>query len=247
MLETIGSLPAHIYGVRATEKITKEDYEKTLEPLLERVRSQGERIGFLYQFAPEFKGFSPGAAWRDFRVGLRYLRLFKRCAIVTDKEWLERATMAIGTMMPCPVKAFGNDQFEEAMDWLKRPSESKLDFQLDSKKGILTLRPTQTLETSDFDTLAMALDPWLERGGELKGIVLNVKKFPGWENLGAFARHFQFVKDHHKKVPRLAVCSDSELFRAMTKIAEVFVKAEVRRFEYEEFEAAEDWILQGEK
>lgn len=45
--------------------MTREDYEKVLEPLIDEARREGRRIRFLYQVGPEFAGFTPGAAWED--------------------------------------------------------------------------------------------------------------------------------------------------------------------------------------
>lgn len=88
MIDRLRDLPAGVDGVGARGKVTKEDYERVLQPILDEARSQGRRIRLLYHFGPEFDGFTAGGAWEDARLGLRYLRLFERCAIVSDIGWV---------------------------------------------------------------------------------------------------------------------------------------------------------------
>ena len=96
MLKPIENLPAAITGVRATGTVSRNDYEQVILPPLERARREGRRLRFLYQIGPEFDAFTSGAAWEDFRIGVRYLRLFERCAVVTDVDWVRAATRTAG-------------------------------------------------------------------------------------------------------------------------------------------------------
>lgn len=65
MIERLTDLPAGFDGLRAKGKITREDYDSVLQPLLDNARSQGRRIRFLYHVGPEFEGFTAGGAWED--------------------------------------------------------------------------------------------------------------------------------------------------------------------------------------
>ena len=78
-----------------------------------------------------------------------------------------------------------------------------VEFTLDKKNGIVHVRPTAPLAEADFDLLTTEVDPYIEQNGELKGLILEVAKFPGWEDFGSAIRHFRFVRDHHKKVKQL--------------------------------------------
>src|ERR1043165_9449526 len=119
MLEKLQGLPSGIEAVRAVGRLSKADYEVVLEPLLQRVRREGRHVRFLYEFGPEFEGLTPGAAWEDAKVGLRYMRLFEACAIVTDHGWIRDATKLASFLMPCPVRVFANRDRAAAIDWLQ--------------------------------------------------------------------------------------------------------------------------------
>ncbi len=100
MLETIHDLPPGVEGLKAVGKITKDDYDEVVEPLLDDARREGRRMRFLYELGTEFDGFTPSAAWEDAKVGLRAMRLFDGCAVVSDVGWIRDTSQVAGFMMP---------------------------------------------------------------------------------------------------------------------------------------------------
>ena len=119
MLEKSTDVPPGIDALKAVGKVTKEDYETVLAPMLDAARREKRRLRFLYEFGPEFEGFEPGAGWEDAKVGLRSLRVFDGCAIVTDSAWIRRASRVAGFLMPCPVRIFAGGERARAIDWLR--------------------------------------------------------------------------------------------------------------------------------
>jgi len=131
MLKKIESLHPPVIGVLAEGKVTREDYEAVLIPLLEEEHRRGRKVRFLYQFSPEFSGFTVGAAADDFRVGFKYFHLFEKCAVVSDADWIRGTTQFVGSFMPCPVRAYKNGELQEAIKWLEKPAlESNLNIEM---------------------------------------------------------------------------------------------------------------------
>jgi SpoIIAA-like len=118
-----------------------------------------------------------------------------------------------------------------------------IEHSLDSTQSILTIRPKGALEKGDFEQLAKTVDPHIEKTGGLAGIILDAAKFPGWDSLAALAAHLRFVRDHHKKVKRIAVVTDSALGNVGEKLGSHFVAAEIKHFPAGQVEAAKQWIL----
>jgi hypothetical protein len=241
MIERVTDLPAGVEGLRATGTVTREDYEHVVVPLLEEARSEGRRLRFLYQIGPGFETFAPGGVWEDLRVGLRYLRLFERCAIVSDVGWIRGSSRLVGALLPCPVKVFANTQWQEALAWLTAAAERPLPHRLLADTGVLVVEPRDRLRSEDFDALALTVDPWIEARGELRGLVVHVPEFPGWESLGSFLSHVRFVRDHHRRIRRVALCAGGALAALAPTLAKHFVNAEVRHFDYDNVERAIAW------
>src|SRR5262245_43467157 len=123
------------------------------------------------------------------------------------------------------------------------PGAAVIEYSLDTAHSILHVRPTSALEAEDFVRLARAVDPHIEATGKLAGLIVEVTAFPGWESLGAMVAHFRFVRDHHRRVARIAVVTDSALGDVAERLASHFVSAEIRHFPAGEIEAARQWIL----
>jgi len=242
MLERMQDLPGGIDGVKAVGRVSKEDYERVFQPLIDAARRDGRRIRLLYQVGPEFEGFSPGAAWEDAKLGLASLRMFEGCAVVTDIGWIREATRLAAFLMPCPVRVFPNAGRDEALAWLQAlPQGAAVTHRLIPERGVLVVEVSQALRAQDFDALAATADQYIDAHGDLPGLVIHARAFPGWENLGGLIRHVRFVRDHHRRLRRVALASDSKLAGLAPKLAEHFVQAEVRRFGYDELDAAIAW------
>ena len=84
VLQKLTDLPAGIEGVIATGTVSKEDYERVFVPLMDAARRGGTRLRLLYEFDPDFKGFTPGAAWEDAKLSRQSMRLFEGCAVAAD-------------------------------------------------------------------------------------------------------------------------------------------------------------------
>lgn len=243
MLERIQDLPAGVYGLKASGKVSKDDYDTVVVPMLEEAQREGRRIRLIYQFTPEFTGFTPGGAWEDAEIGLRYLRLFERCAVVTDRDWIRGTVRVVAAMLPCPVKIFRDEDWSEALTWVSAPAatSARLEHRLIPERGVLVVEPRGKLAVEDFDAIAATVDPWVESGRELYGMVLHAREFPGWESIGSFLRHIQFVRDHHRKVRRVALAADGKIAKLAPALVENFVGAEIQHFPYEALDRAIDW------
>lgn len=117
-----------------------------------------------------------------------------------------------------------------------------LSHQLLEDEGILIVEPRQKLQKEDFAKLASVVDPWVERNGDLRGLVIKVEHFPGWSDFAALVGHLRFVQDHHRKIARVAAVTDSRFLEIAPRVASHFVHAEVKHFDYDQADAAMDWI-----
>jgi tRNA U38,U39,U40 pseudouridine synthase TruA len=117
-----------------------------------------------------------------------------------------------------------------------------LDFELNRAEGILIVTPIEPLEAMDFEKLVQEVDPYIREKGKLNGLLIYAKSFPGWDNFAAFLSHMKFVKNHHQQIKKIAAVTSSNFLSIMPQVANHFVKAEVRHFEYNDREAALNWL-----
>ncbi len=117
-----------------------------------------------------------------------------------------------------------------------------IDYTLDETNSVLHVRPAGPLGKDDFEALSHAVDPFIERTGGLNGLLLEVAHFPGWTNVAAVIRHFRFVRDHHRKVKKVAIVTDSPLGEAAEHIASHFVAATIKHFPAGHLDEATTWL-----
>ena len=70
-------------------------------------------------------------------------------------------------------------------------------------------------------------------------------QFPGWENIAGMLGHFRFVHDHHRAICRVALAADGAVAELAPRLAEHFVRAEIKHFDYDELDDAIAWAGQA--
>jgi len=118
-----------------------------------------------------------------------------------------------------------------------------IDCTLDAAAAILHMQPRSALQKEDFAKLAKVVDPHIEKTGGLAGIIVEAPKFPGWDSFAALAAHLRFVRDHHRRVRKIALVTDSALGNVAERLASHFVAAQIKHFPAGQLEAARRWIL----
>ncbi|MEO8104121.1 MAG: STAS/SEC14 domain-containing protein [Betaproteobacteria bacterium] len=117
-----------------------------------------------------------------------------------------------------------------------------LDYSILDPEGVLVLKPDAPLKQEDFAGLSATVDAYLAKHETLHGVLAYAKSFPGWEGVKGFTAHMQFVRKHRTKVGRIAVVTDSVVADVVESIAKFFTPAEVKRFDFAEYDSALAWV-----
>jgi SpoIIAA-like len=118
-----------------------------------------------------------------------------------------------------------------------------ISYELDENSGVLTVRPEGKLETQDFLTLSEVVDPFIEERGRLNGIIIVTERFPGWEDFNGMMEHMKFVRNHHRKIAKVAIVTDSKIADVAESLGKHFVKASIKHFSFKDHESARRWML----
>ena len=121
MIELLSDMPAGTVGFRVTGEVTREDYTKVLVPDLRKALDAGTGLRTLY-VVEDLDEIEAKAMWEDtklgFDLGLRHHKEWRRSAIVTDHEWLARATRLFAWMIPGEARVFELAELEQAKAWV---------------------------------------------------------------------------------------------------------------------------------
>jgi hypothetical protein len=109
-------------------------------------------------------------------------------------------------------------------------------------EGILVVEPISALSADDFGALTSSVDNYLTEHPTLHGILVHAQNSPGWESFAGLSAHLRFVREHHRKIERVALVTDSPLGTVVPALAKHFVSAQIRHFAYSAFEEALLWL-----
>ena len=114
-------MPLGTVGFRAAGEIEREDYDEVLVPELSRMVEAGGGLRTLYVIE-DLDEIEPGALWADtklgFDLGVRHHQAWVRSAIVTDIDWMARATKLFAWMIPGEARVFALDELDAAKAWV---------------------------------------------------------------------------------------------------------------------------------
>lgn len=245
MLEKITGLPEGILGLRVVGTLTTEDYEQVIEPEIAQASEQDRRLRLLLELGERSHGFTAGVVREKTKLWMQYPavgRWVEGYALVSDIAWVDDLFHVVGWLVPFPMRVFGTAEFDAAVDWLRSlPEGPGITHELLPDSGVLRVEVTEPLRSQDLEALAATVDAWLASHDELPGVVIHAARFPGWENVAGLLRHVAFVRDHQRRVRRVAVAADGVAADLAARLGRIFVRAEVASFGHDELDAATAW------
>jgi len=241
MIELIKGLPDNVVRVKVSGTVSSEDYEKVLIPEVKKKLEKYDKISVLYQVDSDFDKYEFSALLDDSKLGLGNFFSWDRIAVVTDKRWIGDGAKVFGFMMPAKVNVFSTNELNAAKDWISEKREG-MEISTYADTNIVMLEPHDPMTKSDFERAEKMIDLYIQSHGELHGLIIHTKVFPGWDSAGSFMAHMNFIKKHHKYIRGLAFATDSKLIDITESIGSYIVDMEVKSFGYDEVGAAKAWI-----
>ncbi|PKG77772.1 hypothetical protein CXF80_05285 [Shewanella sp. Actino-trap-3] len=136
MLQFIPVFDGNTIAVRASGKLTLEDYQKFLPQLETQIKRLG-KISLLFEF-DNFSGWDVDAAINDVKFGMKHLSDFDRIAMVGDKSWEHwMVLIAKPFLISSEVRYFNRENLQQAWDWLREKQEFE--------KAVEQLQPYQNI------------------------------------------------------------------------------------------------------
>ena len=117
MIRIVEGLPDNVVGIVAKGRVTNEDCDKILKPLMQNSLKH-EKVRLYYEIGSRF----PGAAWEDLGIGLEHIPQWERVAIVTDVGWVRHTVNALRFLIPGEVRVFTTHQAYQGCAWISSPS-----------------------------------------------------------------------------------------------------------------------------
>jgi hypothetical protein len=118
MLEYLPETKDDLLAVKASGKLTNEDYERVLIPYLDQLTNKYDQIKLLFYMDPSFKGWELDALWEDTKVGFKYNKEFEKLAVVGAPEIMEWGMKLAKQLIDTEIKTFGQEELSDAKSWV---------------------------------------------------------------------------------------------------------------------------------
>lgn len=117
-LKFIEMAESNILGLAIVDKMEIADYDKFNYYLTDHVEKYGKAHVFLEII--DMKGVSLRALYEDLKTAIKHYSSIDRMAIIGDQSWLKGSVKVSDLFTPgLDMAAFGSDERQRAIDWLK--------------------------------------------------------------------------------------------------------------------------------
>jgi hypothetical protein len=121
MIELLDDMPDGTVGIRIDGDVAREDYTRVLVPALTSAVGSGRGLRTLY-LIEDLDEIEGDALWEDTKLGydlvIKHHGAWQRSAIVTDIDWMARASKLLLWLFPGEARLFRIADLDQAKAWI---------------------------------------------------------------------------------------------------------------------------------
>jgi len=239
MIEVTQGSQENVLEVHMSAPITDADYSDVLMPAFDMALAQNEKLRMFVVLDAGLTDFSLGALWDDTKLGVGHWGGFERIAIVTANTAMARMVRGFAFMMPCPVAFFDAGDKNEARLWLFESLGAI--HQKDLGGGILHVELLGKVGEEVYAAETEDLNAFIRKNDRFR-LLLDIRRFDGWQGLGAIGAHFQMVRNHVGQLDKVAIVGTAKWEAAVVQVVKRLIGKEARYFSGNDLVAAIAWI-----
>jgi len=118
MIEVIPGFPPNVAAFNATGKITGQDYDKIINPLVEKIYKESGKINYLLVLNTTLENYNLEAWFKDALLGFVYFTEWKKIAIVSNNRKIKNFTNVFGKLIPGCSRGFLMEELGIAKEWI---------------------------------------------------------------------------------------------------------------------------------
>jgi hypothetical protein len=124
-----------------------------------------------------------------------------------------------------------------------------ISVKLSSRRAIMRVSLIDRIDSRDFqDAVTPAVERMQAHHGGVELMILDVRHFAGWGDVGTFAEQIRFLRRFGRSFARVAVMGSAAWAGAVPAIAALFVASEIRSYTPQQGRELRAWmrkILRG--
>jgi hypothetical protein len=119
MIEFMPESNENILGVRASGKLTDDDYKNVLVPKLESLLEHHSKLRVLFYMDENFRGWDLKSAWDNTTLDVKHRGDFEKIAMVGAPAWEEWCVKIAAVLMKGRMRTFRSDELDRAWEWVR--------------------------------------------------------------------------------------------------------------------------------
>jgi hypothetical protein len=119
MITVLPESEGNVLLLKATGKLTDQDYKEVLIPRLETIIKEHGKARLLLDMGEDFHGWEAGALWDDARFGIEHRKDFEKLGILGGPRWVEWGMKLATVVMTGEIKNFPVTEGDDAMTWIR--------------------------------------------------------------------------------------------------------------------------------
>jgi hypothetical protein len=118
MISRLTNVPNNIVAFDASGEVTKEDFDKVVMPAVSELVGRTGELNYLMRISTPLSKFTAGAWFQDLLLGIKELTKWKRAAILSDSDALNKFTNIFSVIVPGEFKGFKKEEMDKAVSWV---------------------------------------------------------------------------------------------------------------------------------
>ena len=124
MIEVLPESSGKVLGVRASDRLTDDDYRDVWLPKLEEILEAQGAIRILMHMDDNYRGWTAGAMWEDAKFGLKHIGsvlkgAVEKVALEGGSDWAMKSVELFGYLVPGEVEKFASTELDDAWRWIR--------------------------------------------------------------------------------------------------------------------------------
>ena len=116
-------------------------------------------------------------------------------------------------------------------------------IEIEKEGNIIHAKISGALQKSDFDgTIIPAVEKILKQDNRPDCVLIDARKFEGWEDFPAFVKHMEFIRDHHQYIKKLAIEGEGKWQEMLLPLAAMISGTEIKLFKSDQDSEAKSWL-----
>ena len=118
MVELMTDLPDHVAAYKASEAISKEEYESIVMARVNEVAERYGKIDFLVLLETSMANYSIAAFIDYLKISFKHFTRWNRMAIVSDEAWVRKVYDILGHVVHGEIRVYEISELQKAKNWV---------------------------------------------------------------------------------------------------------------------------------